>query len=106
MKLINKIKGGDFDLVFGQFKQKQHTFFRRLGSKVVSYLNEKIFHVWLYNNKEVDRITLNISGGREQGYRAWTHKVNFPTDSVGKWQVHVVTESGQLIGLTKFTVLP
>lgn len=69
-------------------------------------LNEKIFHVWLYNNKEVDRITLNISGGREQGYRAWTHKVNFPTDSVGKWQVHVVTESGQLIGLTKFTVLP
>ena len=43
VKLINKIKGSDFDLVFGQFKQKQHTFFRRLGSKVVSYLNEKIF---------------------------------------------------------------
>tara|TARA_B110000091_G_scaffold199458_1_gene229286 strand:+ start:4188 stop:5201 length:1014 start_codon:yes stop_codon:yes gene_type:complete len=69
-------------------------------------LNEKIFHVWLHNKKEVDRITLNINGGRELGYRAWTHKVNFPRDSVGKWQVKVVTESGQLIGLTKFTVTP
>ncbi|MET6758528.1 MULTISPECIES: DUF5924 family protein [unclassified Pseudoalteromonas] len=69
-------------------------------------LNEKIFHVWLHNKKEVDRITLNINGGRELGYRAWTHKVNFPSDSVGKWQVKVVTESGQLIGLTKFTVTP
>ncbi|MBB1275106.1 DUF5924 family protein [Pseudoalteromonas sp. SR43-3] len=69
-------------------------------------LNEKIFHVWLHNKKEVDRITLSINGGRELGYRAWTHKVNFPSDSVGKWQVKVVTESGQLIGLTKFTVTP
>lgn len=43
-------------------------------------------------------------GGRKQGYRAWTHKVNFPKNSQGKWQVKVVTESGQLIGLTKFVV--
>ncbi|MEL0646838.1 DUF5924 family protein [Pseudoalteromonas agarivorans] len=67
-------------------------------------LNEKIFHVWIHNKKEVDRITLNINGGRKQGYRAWTHKVNFPKNSQGKWQVKVVTESGQLIGLTKFVV--
>ncbi|KYL34151.1 hypothetical protein A2I98_11240 [Pseudoalteromonas agarivorans] len=69
-------------------------------------LNEKIFHVWIHNEKEVDRITLNINGGRKQGYRAWTHKVNFPHDAKGKWQVKVVTESGQLIGLTKFIVTP
>lgn len=69
-------------------------------------LNEKIFHVWLLNNKEVDRITLDISGGREQGYRAWTHKLNFPQNAMGQWQVKVVTESEQLIGLTKFTVTP
>lgn len=43
LKLINKIKNSDFDLVFGKFKQKQHTLFRKLGSKIVSYLNEKIF---------------------------------------------------------------
>ena len=52
----------------------------------------------------MERIALDITGGREQGYRAWTHKMNFPADPVGKWQVQVVTESGQLIGLTKFTV--
>ena len=69
-------------------------------------LNEKIFHVWIHNKKEVDRITLNINGGRKQSYRAWTHKVNFPHDAKGKWQVKVVTESGQLIGLTKFIVTP
>ncbi|MDP2636572.1 MULTISPECIES: DUF5924 family protein [unclassified Pseudoalteromonas] len=67
-------------------------------------LNEKIFHVWILNNQVVERIALDITGGREQGYRAWTHKMNFPVDSVGKWQVHVVTESGQLIGLAKFNV--
>ncbi len=67
-------------------------------------LNEKIFHVWILNNQVVERIALDITGGREQGYRAWTHKMNFPADPVGKWQVHVVTESGQLIGLAKFNV--
>ncbi|TMO72461.1 DUF2914 domain-containing protein [Pseudoalteromonas sp. S3785] len=69
-------------------------------------LNEKIFHVWIHNKKEIDRITLKINGGRKQGYRAWTHKVNFPHNAQGKWQVKVVTESGQLIGLTKFIVTP
>lgn len=69
-------------------------------------LNEKIYHVWLHNNKEVDRITLDITGGRDQGYRAWTHKVNFPAEAVGKWQVKIVTESEQLIGLSKFVVTP
>ncbi|HEX5792281.1 MAG TPA: DUF5924 family protein [Rheinheimera sp.] len=69
-------------------------------------LNEKIYHVWLQNGKEVDRILLDISGGREQGYRAWTHKQNFPANAAGKWQVKVITESEQLIGLTRFTVTP
>jgi hypothetical protein len=67
-------------------------------------LHEKIHHVWLHNGVEVDRITLDIRGGRDEGYRAWTRKLNFPDDSVGSWQVRVVTDSGQLIGLTRFTV--
>ncbi|MDP5151566.1 DUF5924 family protein [Rheinheimera baltica] len=67
-------------------------------------LREKVFHVWLHNGKEVDRIMLDISGGREQGYRAWSHKQNFPANAQGQWQVKVITESEQLIGLTRFTV--
>ena len=30
--------------------------------------------------------------------------MNFPEDPVGKWQVKVVTDSGQLIGIKRFTV--
>lgn len=67
-------------------------------------LREKIHHVWVHNGKEVDRITLDISGGRDQGYRAWTHKSNFPENPVGSWQVKVITDSGQLIGLIRFSV--
>lgn len=44
VKLINRSKEGDFDLVFGSFAQKKHSLYRRLGSKVVSYLNGKIFN--------------------------------------------------------------
>ena len=67
-------------------------------------LQEKIHHIWMHNGKQVDRITLNIEGGSDQGYRAWTQKLNFPKDPVGKWQVKVVTDSGQLIGIKRFTV--
>ena len=38
-------------------------------------LNEKIFHVWIHDKKVVERIALNISGGREQGYRAHSFPV-------------------------------
>ena len=47
---------------------------------------------------------LDITGGRDAGYRAWSHKLVFPPYPAGKWQVQVVTESGRLIGLTRFTV--
>ena len=52
----------------------------------------------MFNGKEFDRIALDIHGGRKEGYRAWTHKQNFPGDPVGHWQVKVLTEAGQMIG--------
>ncbi|MFB4391104.1 MULTISPECIES: DUF5924 family protein [unclassified Pseudomonas] len=68
-------------------------------------LNERIYHVWQHNGKEVDRIALDIHGGRKEGYRAWTHKQNFPANPVGKWQVRVLTEDGQVIGVLRFEVV-
>ncbi len=67
-------------------------------------LDERIYHVWQFNGKEVDRIPLDIHGGRKEGYRAWTHKQNFPGNPAGKWQVRVLTEDGQLIGVLRFKV--
>lgn len=69
-------------------------------------LNERIYHVWQLNGRVVDKVPLDIHGGREAGYRAWTHKVNFPADPLGRWQIRVVTDANQLIGVLRFTVVP
>ena len=67
-------------------------------------LSERIYHVWRHNGREVERIALDIHGGRKEGYRAWTHKQNFPGQPVGNWQVQVLTEAGQMIGVLRFKV--
>lgn len=67
-------------------------------------LDERIYHVWRHNGEVVDRIALDIHGGRKAGYRAWTHKRNFPGNPEGDWQVWVVTEAGQQIGTLRFSV--
>lgn len=69
-------------------------------------LKEQIYHEWIHNGQAVERIPLIISGGREQGYRAWTRKQQFPQDAVGKWKIRVVTDSGQLLGAIRFRVTP
>src|SRR5690606_9198935 len=53
----------------------------------------------------VDRIALNINGGREAGYRAWSHKLNFPPYPAGRWQIRVMTEAHQMIGVLRFQVV-
>ncbi|MFF7707189.1 DUF5924 family protein [Pseudomonas sp. NPDC007930] len=67
-------------------------------------LDERIYHVWEMNGQDMDRIPLDIHGGRKEGYRAWTRKQNFPADPSGKWRVRVETEDGQLIGILKFSI--
>lgn len=42
IKLINKVEEG-YDLVFGKFRVKRHGIIRKLGSKLVNYLNRIIF---------------------------------------------------------------
>ncbi|ACO76439.1 hypothetical protein AvCA_01770 [Azotobacter vinelandii CA] len=67
-------------------------------------LNERIYHVWRHAGREVDRIPLEIRGGRQEGYRAWSHKRHFPANSPGRWEIRVQTEAGQLIGVLRFRV--
>jgi len=40
--VVNKILEG-YDVVYGQFRQKKHSFLRRLGSKLIQTINEQIF---------------------------------------------------------------
>lgn len=67
-------------------------------------LTERVQHVWIHEGREIDRIALDIRGGREEGYRAWTRKQNFPPDPVGRWQVRVLTGDEQMIGTLRFRV--
>lgn len=68
-------------------------------------LKERIYHEWMHDGRQVDRIALDINGGRDAGYRAWTHKRNFPEKAEGRWRVRVVTEAGQMIGMLRFEVV-
>lgn len=68
-------------------------------------LREQVFHVWRHNGAEMDRIPLKITGGRKQGYRAWSYKQSFPQDAAGQWRVQVVTGADQLIGELRFSVV-
>lgn len=69
-------------------------------------LRETVYHVWRQNGEEVDRIPMTVGGGRDEGYRAWSHKLHFPADPAGDWEVQVVTGTGQMIGLVRFQVIP
>lgn len=49
-----------------------------------------------------DRLPLEIAGGREGGFRAYTVKQNY---SPGRWRVSVETTDGRVIGRLPFTVV-
>ncbi|WP_386078552.1 DUF5924 family protein [Vreelandella sp. F11] len=67
-------------------------------------LSETITHAWHHNGVPMDVVELNIAGGREQGYRAWSHKQNFPEDPTGDWRIDIMTGTGQRLGLIRFEV--
>lgn len=67
-------------------------------------LDETVSHVWRHRGEVVDRIELAIQGGREQGYRAWSHKQNFGDNASGPWQVDIMTQTGQRLGVIRFNV--
>lgn len=47
-------------------------------------------------------VPFQISGGREEGYRGYSHKSVLPA---GKWRVNVLTKTGQIIGRINFVVV-
>lgn len=69
-------------------------------------LQETIYHEWHFNGRVIDRIELEINGGREAGYRSWSRKQHFPAELKGRWDVRVLTEGNQLIGRRTFVAGP
>jgi hypothetical protein len=71
-------------------------------------LNMPIYHRWMYFDQtkgswiEYAKISFNVTGGRDGGYRGYSYIRNF---FPGKWRVDVLTERGQILGRRKFTVI-
>jgi glycosyltransferase involved in cell wall biosynthesis len=70
--LISKINEG-YDLVFAEFNQKMHAGFRKLGTRIIAYLNNKIFgkpkELKLTNFRIFTRATAN---------RVIAYRTNYP----------------------------
>lgn len=71
-KLIAKIEEG-YDLVFAKFEKKKHASYRRLGSRLIGYLNKKIF------NKPDDITLTNFRiFTSDVSKRSLAYKTNYP----------------------------
>jgi hypothetical protein len=65
-------------------------------------LRDHLRHVWRQDGVRRAVMTLEISGGRTQGFRAWSWK-RIPAP--GSWTCTVETETGQVLGRVAATVL-
>jgi hypothetical protein len=67
-----------------------------------------IVHRWQYYNDDEDKwvtsslIPLNITGGRDGGFRTYSSKTNL---NPGKWLVNVETAEAQVIGRIRFDII-
>ena len=72
-KLVDKAAEGDYDLVMGRFKSKKHPLTRRLGSRFVAWLNERVF------GKPRDLVASNFRLIRRDVVdRMCAHRTHFP----------------------------
>ena len=91
------------------------TFIRREGDRVYCFVSifsptqfkTKINLTWHHYSKNKwkmrDQVSLNISGGRDAGFRGYAYKSNFEE---GDWQVRVMTQDQRELGRISFSVSP
>lgn len=66
-------------------------------------LEQEIAFKWQHGDYS-ETITAVINGGREDGYRTYSMKSNFPEPAGGTWTVDVLTAQGQLLRRLEFVV--
>jgi len=70
-------------------------------------LNTTVYHHWYFRTNSskpfthADKIPIQIAGGREGGYRAYTFKQRLDP---GDWRVDVETEDGRVVGRVSVVV--
>lgn len=68
-------------------------------------LSQQVVFEWRHNG-ERERIPVEIRGGREDGFRAYSRKQVFPADPTGVWTIDVLTPQAQLLERLRFVVEP
>ncbi|MBK6919010.1 MAG: DUF2914 domain-containing protein [Deltaproteobacteria bacterium] len=69
-------------------------------------VRERLWHVWRHDGLVVDRILLEIRGGREDGFRTYSVKQNFGDAPAGHWSCAVETSLGQFLGERTLVIEP
>ena len=70
-------------------------------TKIVSNKDEgSIFHVWMYNDKEMAKVELST---KAKVWRTWSSKRILPSWT-GKWRVDVQSPDGTVLGSKEFEV--
>jgi hypothetical protein len=64
---------------------------------------QSIVFEWRHRG-EVERISSEIRGGNDSGYRTFSRKQSFPANANGRWTVDVKTPQGQLLKRMQFVV--
>jgi hypothetical protein len=67
-------------------------------------LAQSVRFEWFHGSELLDTIPATIKGGREEGFRTYSRKQNFPLESRGHWTVNLRTPDGQLITRMDFFV--
>lgn len=67
-------------------------------------LSQAVVFEWRHEGALIDRIPAQISGGREQGFRTYSRKQNFPADPRGRWRVDLRTPDAQIVARLRFEV--
>jgi hypothetical protein len=82
-----------------------------LGAGVVAFaairapsgVAQSIIFEWRHRG-EIERISAEIHGGNDSGWRTYSRKETFPANSGGRWIVDVRTPQGQLLRRMQFDV--
>ncbi len=90
------------------FEEGDQRFYARDGDKVWVFarifapaeFRDAVYLVWEYDHPKLgwtqtDRIRMSITGGREEGYRAFAYKAHWRE---GDWRVSVETSDGRTLG--------
>ncbi|HLS11991.1 MAG TPA: DUF2914 domain-containing protein [Flavobacteriaceae bacterium] len=71
-------------------------------------IKKSIYHRWKWYNENAkkweitDKISYEITGGRDDGFRGYTFKDNVKP---GLWKVDVITEEGLILGIIDFEII-